>query len=291
LPGFLTRLPLAERERLEREQQENAERGLDDDGGDVGRRIDEASIKEKKLLESVEEAKERLAAIERLKKAMTVGTQTSATDKSSREVFDQAEFTIKFDNDGLPTLAPAMQSSYPTSSASLSSSAAAAAASARVWLLPCLRRPLLCYSGQKAALLPPHLFLAYFQEILHFRLRFPVKPDCASNEAVPGGGGAKSGASSVASVSSTMLSLQATVAQMRKQRKSSVVVDTREATSSTLSSLSSQAYESAHKGVKLSWCASAALYDGFCPAENSFPDYALRFFQALFGQKAPADIM
>lgn len=248
---------------------------MSDGNGEIADAQTGDEFKEKQIMENIESAKERLAAIERMKRGMTVGTQTTMSDKSSSEVYNNAAFTVKFDAEGLPTLT--------ASSSSVSSSAAL------VFLLPCLRRSMLCYSGQKAVLLPPHLFLAYFQEILHFRLRFPVRPDCSSSEA-GGGSSAKSGAVS-ASVASSSLSLQATVASMRQMRRNSAITTQNTSLPSALLSIPSDAYSSAHKCVKTSWCSAAAAYDGFSPAMGAFPDYALRFFQAVFGQKASADIM
>jgi hypothetical protein len=249
---------------------------VSDGNGEIADAQTGDEFKEKQIMENIESAKERLAAIERMKRGMTVGTQTTMSDKSSSEVYNNAAFTVKFDAEGLPTLTA-------SSSSSVSSSAAL------VFLLPCLRRSMLCYSGQKAVLLPPHLFLAYFQEILHFRLRFPVRPDCSSSEA-GGGSSAKSGAVS-ASVASSSLSLQATVASMRQKRRNSAITTQNTSLPSALLSIPSDAYSSAHKCVKTSWCSAAAAYDGFSPAMGAFPDYALRFFQAVFGQKASADIM
>ena len=249
---------------------------MSDGNGEIADAQTGDEFKEKQIMENIESAKERLAAIERMKRGMTVGTQTTMSDKSSSEVYNNAAFTVKFDAEGLPTLTA-------SSSSSVSSSAAL------VFLLPCLRRSMLCYSGQKAVLLPPHLFLAYFQEILHFRLRFPVRPDCSSSEA-GGGSSAKSGAVS-ASVASSSLSLQATVASMRQMRRNSAITTQNTSLPSALLSIPSDAYSSAHKCVKTSWCSAAAAYDGFSPAMGAFPDYALRFFQAVFGQKASADIM
>ena len=69
-------------------------------------------------------------------------------------------YAVKLDADGVPTFAPTTVASSSSSSTS-----------PHVWFLSCLRRPMFCYSGQKAVLLPPHLFLAYFQEIIQFRSR------------------------------------------------------------------------------------------------------------------------
>ena len=252
---------------------------MSDDNGEIAGAQTGDEFKEKQIMENIESAKERLAAIERMKRGMTVGTQTTMSDKSSSEVYNNAAFTVKFDAEGLPTLSASSSSSSVSSSAAL------------VFLLPCLRRSMLCYSGQKAVLLPPHLFLAYFQEILHFRLRFPVRPDCSSSEA--GGGSSASGRSAAvsASAASSSLSLQATVASMRQMRRNSAITTQNTSLPSALLSIPSDAYSSAHKCVKTSWCSAAAAYDGFSPAMGAFPDYALRFFQAVFGQKASADIM
>jgi len=255
---------------------------------------DSAADSEALVIESLESAKERLAALERMKKGRSIGIQTTQSDKHNREVFDNAALTVKFDAEGIPSLA-SQTSWHSSSSSSLSSSIAAASssssASVHIWLLPCLRRPMLCYSGQKATLLPPHLFLAYFQEILHYRLRFPLHPDSSVADRASAASAASVAVSASAATSTAPLSLQATVANMRQLRKSSVNPAQTAVSSSQLASLSSENFKSAHKSVKASWCTPAAVFDGFGPAQSSFPDFALRFFQSVFGQKQSADIM
>jgi hypothetical protein len=254
---------------------------------------DNAADSEALVIESLESAKERLAALERMKKARSIGIQTTQNDKHNREVFDNAALTVKFDADGIPSLA--FQSSWhSSSSSSLSSSMATASFSSspsvHIWLLPCLRRPMLCYSGQKATLLPPHLFLAYFQEILHYTLRFPIHPDFSVADRASSVSAASATVTASAVTSTAPLSLQATVENMRQLRKSSIN-PAPAASSSQLASLSSENFKSAHKSVKASWCTQAAAFDGFGPGQSSFPDFALKFFQSLFGQKQSADIM
>jgi hypothetical protein len=287
--GFVVEL-----ERLERERLENLENGIVDTTQPNSKTEDYEAAKEKDLMDKIEDAKERLAAMERMKKGRSVGSQTSTNDKSSREIYDNIALTVKFDTDGVPSLAP----STKLFSASL------AASSSQVWLLPCLRRTMLCYSGQKASILPPNLFLAYFQEIIHYRLRFPVRPACAEGGGGEGVGvGGKGGAAgrdtseeivtkpSIITASSPSLSLRATVASMRQLRRSNTAAIAPSTSSATLSSISSFSYTSCHNSVKMSWRSPAATFDGFAPGQASFPDYALRFFQTVFGQKASADIM
>jgi hypothetical protein len=250
---------------------------MNQDGVDVEESLnDELHLQEEHLMESVDEAKERLAALERLKKARSIGTQTAASQNSKSEVIDEEVFLIKFDSEGVPTLS------------SLSSFSTAASAAAKVWLLPCLRRPMLCYSGQKSTLLPPHVFLAYFQEILQFRLRFPVRPDCAASDRFFSDSSSASATGAVVSSSSSPLSLRATVASMRQRRLNAAAGASN---SSSVAASASDSYANVHKSIKMTWRSDASAFDRFSPAQSSFPDFALKYFQAVYGTKATADIM
>ena len=265
-PSELARLEKLRLERLENEGPELLSSSVDNF----------EAAKEEELMGKVGDAKERLAAMERMQKGRSIGTQTAASDKHNKEVLDKSAFTVKFDAEGIPSLAPATRWTS-SSSSSLKS---------QVWLLPCLRRCMLCYSGQRACLLPPPLFLAYFQEIIHYRLRFPIRPDCSGSGAAAGSATTQPSSSLP---SSSPASLRATVSSMRLQRKNSVVLPS--SSSSVLSALSSHEYVSSHKSVKSSWSCQSVLFDGFGPEQASFPHFTMRFFQAVYGQKSSADIM